>query len=190
VGAGVRHPPTHVRRVTRLLRASSQRDAATAGHAFRRVARAERLKIVYLGKPAGASWFYDDFYLCAHGNAGKRVWQFDPAILTVVEITPRIAAIERRHCGSIRSSVPLTVRFHFQRPELHWELGPYADGKYTVLLADGWETFEVPRKEALNIPNVTSLAVRVRYDSPEGWTTYSPEMALDFTRQSDFAWQR
>jgi hypothetical protein len=148
------------------------------------------LKIVYLGKPAGASWFYDDFFLCTHGSAGKRVWQFDPAILTVVEITPRIAAIERRHCGSIRSAAPLTARFHFQSPELHWDLGPYADGKYTVLLGDGWEVFEVPRKEALNLPSVTGLALRVRYDSPQGWTTYSDQMTLDFTKHSDFAWQR
>jgi len=148
------------------------------------------VKLVYLGKTAGAAWFYDDIYLCTHGIAGKRVWEFDPAILTVVEITGKVPAIARRHCASIRTAVPLSVHFHFDKPALQWELGPYEEGRYTVIVGDGFETFPVPRKEALYIPGVTALDVRVRYDSPQGWTTYSPELKLDFNTQSDFRWQR
>ena len=58
------------------------------------------------------------------------------------------------------------------------------------MIGDGFEVFPVPRREALNIPGVASLALRVRYDSPQGWTTYSPEIPMDFAKHSDFHWQR
>jgi hypothetical protein len=148
------------------------------------------VKLVYMGRVAGASWFYDDYFLCAHGIEGKRVWEFDPKILSVVEITPRLAAIAQTHCRNIRADAPLDVAFHYERPALHWDFGPYAAGRYHVLVADGWETFDVPRREALYIPGVTALSVRVRYDAPQGWVTYSPAMVLDFSRGSDFRWQR
>jgi hypothetical protein len=148
------------------------------------------VKLVYLGRPAGASWFFDDIYLCSHPSAGKRVWEFDPKVLTVVEITGKMDEIAKRHCGSIRGSVPLSVHFHFDRPALHWEFGPYEQGSYSAIIADGFEVYHVPRREALYVPGVTALALRVRYDSPQGWTTYSPEMMLDFQKQTDFHWRR
>jgi hypothetical protein len=37
---------------------------------------------------------------------------------------------------------------------------------------------------------VPGLTLRVRYESPDGWVTYSPELALDFARQPDLVWHR
>lgn len=148
------------------------------------------LKLVYLGKPAGALWFYDDIYLCIHGSEGTRVWEFDPSIHMVVEVTEKVPAIARRHCDAIRTAVPLTAHLHFDDPALQWEFGPYDEGLYTVIMSDGLETFPVPRRDALYIPGVTALNLLVRYDSPSGWTTYSPAMRLDLTRQTDLQWRR
>lgn len=148
------------------------------------------VKLVYLGKQAGGAWFYDDIHLCTHDMSAKRVWEFDPKRLTVAEITGRIPVLSRSFCDALRNSAPLTADFHVRGSALQWEFGPYAEGRYTAVVGDGFETFHVPRKDALFIPGVTALALRVRYDSPDGWTTYSPELLLDFTRQSDFGWRR
>jgi hypothetical protein len=148
------------------------------------------LKTVYLGKSGGAISFYDDFFLCVHGLGGKRVWQYDDNARGVVEITPRAVQISRRHCATVRAVAPLSARFHFDKPALYWDLGPYTDGRYTVLLGDGIEAFQVPRHDALNVPGATGFDLRIRYDSPQGWTTYSPDLPLDFVRRSDFAWRR
>jgi hypothetical protein len=148
------------------------------------------LKLERLGRPAGALWYYDDFYLCSHDLSGKRVWIYDAATKSIVEITSRVRDVTKRYCGSIRNDVPLSVRFRFVEPAFFWDLGPYEKGKYTALLADGFQAFEVPRKEALNIPGVSSLPIRIRYDSPDGWTTYSPRFDLDLKRQPDFEWHR
>jgi hypothetical protein len=148
------------------------------------------LKTVYLHRPGGAMCFYDDFFLCVHGLSGKRVWQYDDNFRNVVEITPRAAQISRRQCTAVRGAAPLSARFHYDKPALYWDLGPYADGRYTVLLGDGIEAFEVPRHDALNVPGATGFDLRIRYDSPQGWTTYSDDLPLDLVHRSDFAWRR
>jgi hypothetical protein len=148
------------------------------------------LKLERLGRPAGALWYYDDFYLCSHDMTGKRVWTYDAKTKSIVEITSRVQEVTKRYCGSIRNDVPLSVRFRFVEPALFWDLGPYEKGKYTALLADGFQAFEVPSKEALNIPGISSLPIRIRYDSPDGWTTYSPRFDLDLKHQPNFEWHR
>ncbi len=148
------------------------------------------LKTVYLHKPGGAMCFYDDFFLCVHDARGKRVWEYEDNTRRVAEITPSVAQIARRHCTSIRSAAPLSARFHFDKPALYWDLGPYTVGRYTALLADGAEAFVVPRRDALNVPGANGFVVRIRYDSPQGWTTYSPQLNLDFARTQDVVWRR
>jgi hypothetical protein len=148
------------------------------------------VKIEQLRRPAGASWFYDDFYLCSHDLSGKRVWIYDLPTRSIVEITSRVSEVTKHYCGSIRNDVPLSVCFRFVDPAFFWDLGPYTRGKYTGVLAEGVEAFEIPAKEALNIPGTTSLPIRIRYDSPDGWTTYSPGFVLDLKRQPDFEWHR
>ena len=121
---------------------------------------------------------------------GKRVWTYDAKTKSIIEITSRVQDMTKRYCGSIRNDVPLSVRFHFVEPAFFWDLGPYEKGKYTALLADGFQAFEVPSKEALNLRGISSLPIRIRYDSPDGWTTYSPRFDLDLKRQPNFEWHR
>ena len=148
------------------------------------------LKTVYLHKPGGAMCFYDDFFLCVHDTRGKRVWQYEDKTRKVAEITPSLAWIAQRHCNSIRFDAPLSIRFHFEKPALFWDFGPYTEGRYTALLADGAEAFVLARHDALNLPEATGYAVRIRYDSPQGWATYSPQLNLDFARSQDVTWRR
>jgi hypothetical protein len=145
------------------------------------------LKTIHFGRPAGA-WFYDDIFLCSGGANGKRVFEYDGR--GIVEITPRIAVIAKQHCSSIRERAPLTVDFRFRNPALYWSLGPYADGKYSAVIGNGVQGFEIPRHDALQLPGMTGIALRIRYDSPAGWTTYSPELTLDFVHHPDLSWRR
>ena len=41
-----------------------------------------------------------------------------------------------------------------------------------------------------SLSDPTELALRVRYDSPLGWTTYSPLLRMDFARRANYAWSR
>ena len=147
------------------------------------------LRTSHLRRPAGASWFYDDFYLCVNDLSGRRVWEYDPQAGRAVEISRRISELTRERCTSIRNA-PLEVAFQFRDSALHWEFGPYREGTYTALLAEGWQAFVVPRRDALHLPGMSELPIRIRYDSPSGWTTYSPQFVLDLESTRDYRWRR
>lgn len=147
------------------------------------------LKTMHYRKPYGAMWFYDDYFLCS-GALPKRAWEFDPSQRAVVEITRTLPSIAKRHCGAIRQNAPLSASFEYRDASLFWKFGPYADGKYRVLIANGVQAFDVPRVDGFRMPDLTRITLRIRYDSPQGWTTYSPELALDFKRQPRLNWER
>lgn len=147
------------------------------------------LRSAHLGRPAGASWFYDDFFLCANDVSARRIFEFDDARRQVVDVTGAIAGIRARHCSSIHN-LPLSVAFRYRRPALHWEFGPHVTGEYKALIADGFEAFPLRRRDALNVPGIETLPIRIRYDSPEGQTTYSPQFVLDLRKPLNYAWRR
>jgi hypothetical protein len=145
------------------------------------------VKTIHFGRPAGG-WFYDDIFLCGNGTKGKRVFEYQAT--GVVDITRRVSSLAASHCHSIRYDVPLSVTLHFRKPAIYWDLGPYGDGQYSAVLGDGVQAFQIPPRDALKIPGTNSLALRIRYDSPAGWKTYSPELTLDVAGKTDVSWHR
>jgi hypothetical protein len=148
------------------------------------------VKEFLLHRPPGTLWFYDDLYLCS-GQRPKRVFGFDERTKEVREMTAQIPAIASRYCGSFRPNEPLGIHLHYNqgRHLLTWDLGPYDDG-YTFVVGKGFLAYEVKRHGGLQLFGMKEQTFRVRYRSPRGWVTYSPEMTVDFSRDRDFAWRR
>jgi hypothetical protein len=138
---------------------------------------------------SGASWFYDDVFLCSHPASGVRVWQYVASARGVQDITSSVKAIARRSC-SARTDVDLVADFDYEDGSLFWRLGPYVDGVYRFILGDGVQAFDMPRRDGFQLGAARGITLRVRYESPAGWTTYSPELAFDFTKQRHWHWQR
>jgi hypothetical protein len=141
------------------------------------------LKESWRGLPAGADWFYDDLYLCEGRGTG----------LTFVSWRPDTRAVEpmipEPRCGQARVA-PMTLAFHHRDDKLFWTFGPYGDGGWHVIMDDGRQSFAVPAEDGFHLPGVRALSLRVRYDSPEGWRTYSPVLALDFAREPRLTFTR
>jgi len=148
------------------------------------------LKTVHLRKPSGAAWFYDDYFLCTVPTLPSRAWEYQPSKCAVVEISRELPSIARRHCASMRNHAPLSASFDYRDSSLFWKFGPYTTGRYRVLLGNGVQAFDVPREDGFRMPGMSGIALRIRYDSPDGWFTYSPEIALDFVRQPRLNWSR
>jgi hypothetical protein len=148
------------------------------------------LKEEHLRGPRGSGWFYDDLYLCNGVLGDRRIFEYHPTRREVVEVTARIPDLARAYCGSIREKVPLRAEFHHRKESLFWRFGPYSDGRWRVVLAGGLQAFDVPREDGFSLPGVPGLALRVRYQSPEGWVTYSPELTLDFVKRPEMIWKR
>lgn len=147
------------------------------------------LKTDLLDRRPGAGWFYDDFFVCANPSLG-RVWTWDPAERRVEDMTATLPRLRRRHCKAIREQAPLTVEMHAAGRTLHWTLGPYRKGTYSFVLGDGLQAFPMPVNGGFQLRRAGALSLRVKYRSPEGWTTYSPELKMDFTRSPSFRWAR
>ena len=81
------------------------------------------------------------------------------------------------YCRSLRSA-PLTAEFAYRDGNLLWKLGPYEAGEYSFILDDGVERFDVRRTDGYRNGS-PRMSLKVRYESPEGWVTYSPELNLD-----------
>jgi hypothetical protein len=142
-----------------------------------------------LHRPAGTLWFCDDLYLCS-GQRPRRVFGFDERTKEVREMTAEIPAIASRYCASFRKA-PLDLHFHYdeRRHLLTWDLGPYDDG-YTVVSGNGFLAYDVKRHDGLQLFGMKDLTFRLRYRSPAGWVTYSPEQRLDFSRDQDLTWRQ
>ena len=147
------------------------------------------LKTDLLEKSAGAGWFYDDLFVCVNPGLG-RVWTWDSAERRVEDMTATLPRLRRRHCNAVRDQAPLTVEMHAAGRTLHWTLGPYREGTYSFVLGDGLQAFPMPANGGFQLRSAGALSLRVKYRSPEGWTTYSPELKMDFTRNPSFRWAR
>jgi hypothetical protein len=146
------------------------------------------LKATVFHRPPGGTWFQDDLFLCLHRGPLGRIWGWDPGERRVVDLTARVPALRSRHCSSIRPTMPLSASFRFDGEDLFWDLGPYGNGTYRFVLADGVEAYDTPRRAGFKVGRLDVIPLRVEYVSPAGWITYSPELLL--RNGSSFRWSR
>lgn len=169
---------------------------ATEARFFARMTRGQLLRnplvppaalpeLAWLTKSAGA-WLYDDSSICTGDIPGRLYAWYEP-LGTIREENARFVRLTE--CRRV-TSMPLNVTFDYEPQTLFWHLGPYRDGTYAFVLAGGHQAFDVPRDAGFRVGNTPGLTVRVRYTSPSGWITYSPEMNLDFAHQPDVTWLR
>jgi hypothetical protein len=117
----------------------------------------------------------DDFDLCTATNTLHRVLEYDAHRHEIVDEGAKPIV---DFCRTIRT-MPLTADFTFDEPgSFFWRLGPYKDGAYSFILP-GAQGYEVRRDGGFRSPGLPGLMFRVRYRSPAGWTTYSPEIKVD-----------
>ncbi len=141
-------------------------------------------------RPPGGRWFQDDLFLCCHPGSLGSVWGYDPAVRRVVNITAQIPDLRTRHCSSIRAAAPLRAHFRFSGESLFWDLGPYRAGRYRFILDDGVEALEMPRSAGFMMGRLGRLPLRIAYESPAGWVTYSPELRLHLVEGWSTGWSR
>ena len=85
----------------------------------------------------------------------------------------------------------MSAGFHDSGGVLGWELGPYQEGTYSFLIGDGAARFEMPRISRFQTQHSAPfLLLRVKYESPDGWVTYSPELKVPLVDGGGIRWRR
>ncbi|MDP2989463.1 MAG: hypothetical protein Q8O57_02730, partial [Kiritimatiellota bacterium] len=169
-------PPFHVARYV----AAIKRELGGAGSAPIVIDDQADLEIqTRLGLVAGA----------ARTNAS--VWAYNESCRRMEEITAEFRQQQAESPARVLESA-LRLDLQFVRHAVQWRLGPYEQGNYLMVrLAKGGVTDRIwfaPRGQR----DATGGGVFdffLRYDSPEGWTTYSPVLRFD-RRKGDVTWRR
>lgn len=138
-----------------------------------------------------AKYFYDDIFLCDESVDKKYIWNYSPQVKRVENITRSVPALREAYCNKVRQNVPLKIRLAYASSRLSWEFGPYKNGNYSFIICGGAGRFDLPSSGKLKIQLSGDMLGRVRYESPEGWITYSPPLRLGGAQQpANTIWER
>ena len=181
--AGVRRIDTENRAFLSLDAGDQVRHPASPAAALVELA-AFKSEVLNLG--AGPAWFADDFYLCVDDRLARTTWEYDAALESMVDRTRAVQALAVAHCATWRRETPLSARFDWRAGRLRWTLGPHAGGAYRFLLGDGTASVRVPAQGGFRRPS-GPFSIRVRYDAPDGWSTYSESIDLAPDRSADWS---
>ncbi len=147
------------------------------------------LKEEYLHLQRGAGWFADDIYLCRAPSPPGRIWEYDDAQRRIRDVTAEAHDRAARYCANLRPRAPLSATFRWSDGALYWTLGPYEAGRYSLVTGKGIRSIPVTRRDGYRLASPFLVAM-VRYEAPEGWVTYSPELAMDFRVATRYGWER
>ena len=88
----------------------------------------------------------------------------------------------------------LSLSFSYADDTLFWTFGPYQRGKY-FLMIQGRQNIsakmQLPPSSSFHAFALDeSFDCRLKYESPQGWYTYSPWLHVDLTQENTFQWRR
>jgi hypothetical protein len=120
--------------------------------------------------------YYDELHLCDPAMRIGRIFEYDAARREVLE-TSR-AGLDRACASIVEKPMSVEIRFDSERA-LYWNLGPYREGRWTFVIAEGIVAYDVTAQGGFRRPGWDRFRLRARYIAPEGWRTYSPLIPVD-----------
>lgn len=123
---------------------------------------------------------------------GMTFWSFDADEQAVIIAGQKMDTLVYEWQGK-KQDKALQVRFSYEQGRLKWEFGPYDRGKYSFLYRKKHGvTGASPLLSAGDIRLKLSKDwfVRVKYESPKGWITYSPWFTIKPNESNSIYWQR
>jgi len=87
-----------------------------------------------------------------------------------------------------RDLAPLSLQFNYQSRTFSWQFGPYDNGTYRVV-SPNFGVMPVPATGRIRVTLGQGDVFYLRYDSPEGWITYSDQQTIE-SSVHNVRWQR
>lgn len=122
----------------------------------------------------------------------KTVWKYNKKTGKMVDISSTVSLLIEKWKEGFRSE-HLSMYLHRSNHVLTWELGPYVNGRYKLISRDknnvSGSVF-LPRSGKRRVSGNMIHQMRLKYNSPQGWYTYSPWLEYDPGQEEAFFWQR
>jgi hypothetical protein len=132
----------------------------------------------------------DKSSLCEYTKQGNTILAFDETCNCMKDVTQQpyasLGKLLDRELGSI-AGVPLSAKLVLNNRTMHWELGPYVDGVFSIII--GGTPNEVPAKGEIPWPRKELMQFKVRHVSLDGRVAVSPVLNFNPNEQKDFNWQ-
>ena len=157
-------------------------------HVLSRVRHAASLLMI--GKNGTAKFAFDKSSLCEYTKKGNTILAFDETCNCMKDVTQQMHAslgiLLDQELGSI-AGVPLSAKLTLNNRTMHWELGPYVDGVFSVII--GGTPNEVLAKGEIPWPRKEMMQFKVRHVSLDGRIAVSPILRYNPNEQEDFYWK-
>jgi hypothetical protein len=145
------------------------------------------LKKKILGKNA-PQLIFDRIDLLQLENKGLQLYRYAQDCQCLIEISQQLPDLIAAAKNDLRNK-PLSIDFTYQQGYFKWQFGPYQTGVYSLIEYQFFGKIPLPPAKEMLWCQLNSLSFRIRYDSPEGWTTYSPLFQLN-EGQKPLLWER
>jgi len=161
------------------------------------------LRNTVLHLSAGPAVTYDPNIICSNELLEERhradikkyekAWYFDSKSNKIISENIKNFC-NRENLNVIRMDVPFSLDILYKNSVITWQFGPYERGSYAILLGSvASEIYPLPMQgRRFNSYKGQTLEFRLRYESPEGWVTYSPllDIVIDDEDYCHVRWQR
>ena len=157
-----------------------------------------------LGKPSPPVVIMgDEMELASLRESRNTVWAYSAQDNRVRNISFTIDDLLKRWENRLRVK-PLRIKLRYGSDQVvHWQCGPYQKGRYTFISCDkpahvscksckdqGMSKFPLSPAGQWRVNLRHTLCFYLRYDSPEGWTTYSPLLRFNPGGRAPVVWSR
>ena len=124
---------------------------------------------------------YDELAVCeGRLDANARLLMYDGH-----EVRPASAKqLQGTTCRNIVKEPPLRTDFKYEHGALWWDLGPFEEGQYRIIIGEGAQAFDVPRRAGFRIAGAEPLPIRIRHETGAGQVRYSPLVMVPLRERS------
>ena len=123
-----------------------------------------------IGAGSSPTIVVDDIFLVQ--TAGNPVYTYDGNCECMLDVSADAAQRQQRFEMTLRQQAPLSVDFSYRNSVVSWQFGPYNNGRYQ-LVSNQIGVIEVPSAGSMRAILADGAGFYIRYQSPEGWQTYS-----------------
>lgn len=112
----------------------------------------------------------DDIFLSE--AAGKPLFSFDVMCACMRDASAEAQQRLQQSALAVRQQAPLSVNFAYRSSVISWKFGPYTSGSYQ-LVSNRIGVINAPAIGSMRAILAEGAGFYIRYQSPEGWLTYS-----------------
>ena len=122
---------------------------------------------------------FDEIDIARLDIVSLRFFRYDNSSRRMKDVTGQIPRAYEEWEGKLREK-PVSITLDYTEGMLSWELGPYRKGEYSIITyGEFGSKLRIPYSGVQRVEMPDGMLFRVRYDSPEGWSTYSPLLDFD-----------